>query len=76
MARLISYLLFDDLTQNDSYNDYKYWFRAANKFMKKSVFNGPPSASFSFLFSSFQTNITILTKINVKNLHPVYSAGI
>ena len=42
-------------------------------FFKK---NGPSSASFSLLFSSFQTNITILTKINVKNLHPVYSAGI
>ena len=28
------------------------------------------------LFSSFQTNITILQQINVKNVHPVYGARI
>ena len=28
------------------------------------------------LFLSFQTNITILQQINVKNVHPVYGAGI
>ena len=29
-----------------------------------------------YLFSSFQTNITILQLINVKNVHPVYGTGI
>ena len=28
------------------------------------------------LFLSFQKNITILQQINVKNVHPVYGAGI
>ena len=28
------------------------------------------------LFLSFQTNITIFKQINVKNIHPVYGAGI
>ena len=28
------------------------------------------------LFLAFQTNITILQQINVKNVHPVYGAGI
>ena len=37
--------------------------------------NGPNPASF-YLFSSFQTHITILQQINVKNVHTVYSAGI
>ena len=31
---------------------------------------------FFHLFSSFQTNITILQQRNVKNVHPVYGAGI
>ena len=34
------------------------------------------SASFSFIFYLFQTRISILIQINVKNVHPVYVAGI
>ena len=36
--------------------------------------NGPSPAS-SSLFASFQTNITILQQINVKNVHPVSGPG-
>ena len=36
---------------------------------------GHPRSLFH-LFSSFQTNITILQQIHLKNVHPVYSAGI
>ena len=32
-------------------------------------------ASFSFIFSLFQTNITILKQVNAKNIHPVCGAG-
>ena len=35
--------------------------------------NGPSSASFSFIFSSFQTNN--LKDINVKNVHPACGDG-
>ena len=38
--------------------------------------NGPSQASFSFIFGLFQTNITILQQINVKNVHLEYGAGI
>ena len=39
--------------------------------------NWPTPASFSFIFGLFQTNIiTILQQIYVKNVHPVYGAGI
>ena len=38
--------------------------------------NGPTSASFSFLFSLFKQTIQFLQQINVKNVHPVYSARI
>ena len=31
---------------------------------------------FFHLFSAFQTHIIILQQINVKNVHPVYGAGI
>ena len=36
---------------------------------------GHPRSLFR-LFSSIQTNVTILQQINVKNIHPVYGAGI
>ena len=39
--------------------------------------NGPSQASLSFIFGLFQSNInTVFQHINVKNVHPVYSAGI
>ena len=39
--------------------------------------NGPSPVSFTFIFGLFQTNFnTILQPINVKNVHPVYGAGI
>ena len=38
--------------------------------------NGQSPASFSYNFVFFQTNITFLQQRNVKNVHPVYSAGI
>ena len=38
--------------------------------------NGQSPASFSYNFVFFQTNITFLQQINVKNVHPVYSTGI
>ena len=38
--------------------------------------NGPTPASFSFIFSLIQTNITILQLFNVKNVHPVPRTGI
>ena len=41
-------------------------------FLKK----GPTLASFSFLFSLFKQTLQFLQQINVKNVHPVYSAGI
>ena len=37
-------------------------------FFKK---NGPPLASFSFIFGLFQPNIKILQQIHVKNVHTV-----
>ena len=43
----------------------------------KSVFlNGPSPASFSFIFGLFKQTIQFLQQINVKNVHPVYGAGI
>ena len=41
----------------------------------ENFLNGPTPACFLF-FQSFQSNITILQQINVKNMHLVYSAGI
>ena len=38
--------------------------------------NGPSPASFSFLFSFFKQILQLLPQINVKNVHPVYGAGI
>ena len=39
--------------------------------------NGPTPASFSFIFGLFkQTLLQFLQQINVKNVHPVSSAGI
>ena len=36
---------------------------------------GQPRPLFYFI-SSFQTHITIFQQINVKNVHPIYGAGI
>ena len=44
-----------------------------NVFFKKKM--GQPRTVFH-LFSTFQTHITFLQQINVKNVHPVYSDGI
>ena len=38
--------------------------------------NGPTPASFSFIFGLFKQTILFLQQINVKNVYPVYSAGI
>ena len=48
-----------------------------NKMSSRHFLNGPTSASFIVYFRSFQINIiTNLQQINVKNVHPVYSARI
>ena len=36
--------------------------------------NGPTLASFSFIFGLFKQTIIFLQQINVKNVHPEYSA--
>ena len=38
--------------------------------------NGPTPASFLLIFSLFNQAIQFLQQINVKNVHPVYGAGI
>ena len=38
--------------------------------------NGPTPASFSFIFGLFKQTLQFLQQINVKNVHPVYGAGI
>ena len=38
--------------------------------------NGPTPASFSFIFGLFKQTLQFLQQIYVKNVHPVYSAGI
>ena len=38
--------------------------------------NGPTPASFSYIFSVFKQTLQFLQQINVKNVHPLYSAGI
>ena len=50
---------------------YSVWF--CNK---KFFFNGQTPASFSFIFVSFNETLQFLQQINVKNVHPVSSAGI
>ena len=37
-------------------------------------FNGPTPASFWFIFGLFKQALQFLQKINVKNVHPVFSA--
>ena len=37
---------------------------------------GQTPASFSFIFDLFKQTIQFLQQINVKNVHPVYGAGI
>ena len=37
---------------------------------------GHPLASFSFIFYLFKQTIQFLQQINLKNVHPVYGAGI
>ena len=50
------------------------------KIVSKGIFflkNGPTPASFSFIFILFkQTSLHFLLQIFVKNVHPVYGAGI
>ena len=38
--------------------------------------NGPTSASFLFIFVLFKQTLQFLQQIYVKNVHPVYGAGI
>ena len=45
-------------------------------FIKWSIVKNGPTRPLFHLFSSFQTHITILQQIKVKNVHPVYGAGI
>ena len=39
-------------------------------------YKGPTPVSFSFIFGLFKQTIQFLQEIIVKNVHPVYSAGI
>ena len=43
---------------------------AVNLIFKQAI----PDLFYVFYFRSFRTNIAISTKINVKSIHPVYSA--
>ena len=66
-----SHLTYNNQSQNLILTKYS---KAAKFFF---IFkNGPSTASFSFIFGLLQTNNTIFAAKNVKNVHPVYGAGI
>ena len=47
-----------------------------SKVMQNYFLNRPTPASFSFIFGLPKQTLQFLQQINVKNVHPVYGAGI
>ena len=55
----------------------KHLYQARSWIVNNYFLNGPTPASFEFIFGLFkQISLQFLQQIYVKNVHPVYGAGI